>query len=164
MKFFQDPRPWKAIDPGTSGPLNSYPISILLWLGFKPNYIVVHVLATVLVCLQVLLSYLIFLRLGSKIAAILGAISMVLLYGATINSNLLHYSSELFPVLLLILGFYGFLAWAQDSPSRSESHCQPLLLFSSGLALGAAPWFKIQASPIVAALGLIVFVLLCLPS
>jgi len=157
MKFFQDPRPWKAVDPGTSGPLNSYPISILLWLGFKPNYIVVHVLATVLVCLQVLLSCLIFLRLGSQIAAISGAISMVLLYGATINSNFLHYSSELFPVLLLILVFFGFLVWAQNSPSRSESHCQPLLLFSCGLALGAAPWFKIQASPIVAALGLIVF-------
>ena len=136
MKFFQDPRPWKAVDPGTSGPLNSYPISILLWLGFKPNYIVVHVLATVLVCLQVLLSYLIFLRFGSQIAAILGAISMVLLYGATINSNFLHYSSELFPVLLLILGFYGFLVWAQNSPSRSDRIVSLFFSFRAALRWG----------------------------
>src|SRR6266849_9021396 len=83
MKFLQDPRPWKAVDSTSSGPLNSYLISIVLLMGFKPGYILAHVLATVLVCLQVLLSYLIFLRLGSETAALVGAISMVIFYGDT---------------------------------------------------------------------------------
>jgi len=156
MKFLQDPRPWKGIDPTSSGPLNSYPISILLGMGFKPSYLMAHVLAAVLVSVQVLLSYLVFLRIGSKITALLGAISMVLFYGDTVSPDFLHYSSELFPALMLILGFYSFLVWSQDFPSRSESH-QQLLLFLGGLVLGMAPWFKIQAAPIAAVLGLVIF-------
>src|SRR6266849_5084250 len=93
MKFLQDPRPWKAVDPTTCGPLTSYPISILLWMGFKPSYLMAHALAAVLVSVQVLLSYLVFLRIGSRITALLGAISMVLFYGDTVSADFLHYSS-----------------------------------------------------------------------
>jgi hypothetical protein len=65
------------LDPRASAPLNSYPITILLWMGLRPTYVLAHALATVLVSLQVLLSYLIFLRLGSRVAALLGAVSIV---------------------------------------------------------------------------------------
>lgn len=155
MKFLQDPRPWQAVDSNSSGPFNSYAISILLWMGFKANYILAHVLATLLVCLQVLLSYLIFLRIGSRIGALLGATTMVLFYGQTANPDFLHYSSELFPVLSLILGFYSFLVWSQSASLASDPHRQTLVQLLTGLFLGTAPWLKIQASPIAGALAVI---------
>src|ERR1035438_8433414 len=55
MKFLVDPRPWIAVDPHTVGPVNSYLISVFLWMGFKPGFVLVHMLASVLVCLQVLM-------------------------------------------------------------------------------------------------------------
>jgi len=154
MKFAQDPRPWKSVDSTTSGPLNSYPIAILLWMGFRPSYPLAHVVATVLVCLQLLVSYLIFLRLGSRMAALVGAILIVLFYGNTLNPDFLHYSSELFPILMLILGFYCFLACSEKASLHNEPNGQVWLLFLMGFLLGTVPWFKLQAGPIGAAVGL----------
>ena len=58
MKFLVDPRPWIAVDLSTIGPLNSYFISVFLWIGFKPGLVLVHMVASLLVCLQVLVAYL----------------------------------------------------------------------------------------------------------
>ena len=154
MKFAQDPRPWKSVDPTTSGPLNSYPISILLWIGFKPSYPLAHGLAAVLVCLQLLFSYLVFLRLGSRLAALVGAVLIVLFYGNTANPDFLHYSSELFPVLISILAFYCLIVWSENASSHNKANGQFRLLFLAGFLLGTTPWFKLQAGPIGAALGL----------
>jgi len=66
MKFLVDSRPWIAADTTTSGPLNSYLISVLLLMGFKPGFVLVHMLASVLVCLQVYVAYLTLRRLGSE--------------------------------------------------------------------------------------------------
>jgi hypothetical protein len=155
MKFLVDPRPWIAVDPTTSGPLNSYLISVFLLMGFKPGFVLVHVLASVLVCLQVLVAYLTLRRLGSEKTAALGAFLMVLLYGLATYEDYLHYASELLPTLLLTLGFYMFLVWL-DEPAGRRVGAQLCLLFSGGLVLGAVPWCKLQAVPISGALGLVV--------
>ncbi len=155
MKFLVDPRPWKAADTTSSGPLNSYLISISLLMGFKPGFVLVHMLASVLVCLQVLTAYLTLRRLGSEKTAALGAFLMVLLYGLSTHGDYLHYTSELLPTLLLMVGFYMFLVWLDESAGR-RAGAQLCLLFSGGLALGAAPWCKLQAVPITAALSLVV--------
>src|ERR1019366_7711612 len=65
MKFLVDPRPWLDVLPTTSGQLNSYLISVFLLMGFKPGFVLLHVLASVLLCLQVLVAYLTLRRLGS---------------------------------------------------------------------------------------------------
>jgi hypothetical protein len=155
MKFLVYPQPWKAVDGGTLTPLNSYLASILLRMGFKPGFILVHMLASVLVCLQVLVAYLTLRRLGSEKTAAFGAFLMVLLYGLATKTDYLHYSTELLPTLLLMLGFYIFLAWL-DQPAGGPGLRQLYLLFLGGLALGAAPWCKVQAVPISGALGLAV--------
>src|ERR1035437_4077183 len=79
MKFLVDPRPWIAADITTSGPLNSYLISVFLLMGFRSGFVLVHILASVLVCLQVLTAYLTLRRLGSENAAALGAFLLVLM-------------------------------------------------------------------------------------
>ena len=155
MKFLVDPRPWISVDPDSSGPLNSYLISVFLWMGFKAGFVLVHILAGGLVCLQVLTAYLTLLRLGSEKTAALGAFLMVLFYGLPNRKDYLHYASELLPGLLLMVGFYIFLIWLDEPP---KCHVGPslCLLFSGGLALGAVPWCKLQAAPIAGALGLLV--------
>jgi hypothetical protein len=157
MKFIVDPVPWRAVDGTSSGPLNSYFISLFLLIGLKPGYVLVHVLADVLVCFQLLTAHRTLLRLGlwSKRTAACGTLVMVCYFGFTNDLNYLHYSSELLPALLLALGFHGLVVWVQDGPDRSPSF-QASSLFLSGLAVGSAPWCKLQALPIAAALGLAV--------
>lgn len=155
MKFLVDARPWIAVDPDSSGPLNSYLISVFLLMGFKPGFVLVHLLASALVCLQVLTAYLTLRRLGSEMAAAVGAFLMVLFYGLATHTYYLHYASELLPNLVLMVGFYIFLVWL-DEPAGHRSGAELCLLFPGGLVLGTAPWCKLQAVPIAAALGLVV--------
>src|SRR5580692_2335190 len=109
MKYVVDPHPWKAVDGGTSGPLNSLFISAFLLLGFKPGYVLIHMLASLLVCLQVLVAYLTLRRLGSDRTATVGAALLVFVYGVYTHLLYLHYNTELLPTLLLMLGFYIFV-------------------------------------------------------
>ena len=67
MKFAVDPRPFIAVDGGSWGPLNSYLLSIFIVMGFKASFVLAHMLATVLACLQVLIGYLTLRRIGSEI-------------------------------------------------------------------------------------------------
>lgn len=157
MKFLVDPIPWRAVDGTSSGPLNSYLVSLLLLLGFRPGYVLVHLLANALVCLQVLTAHRTLLRLsdGSKTAAACGVVPMIFYYGFTDIKDYLHYSSELLPALLLALGFHAFVVWLEDRPDAKPSS-QSLLLALAGLALGAVPFCKLQATPIAAALSVTV--------
>ena len=154
MKFMVDPRPWIAVDPDSSGPLNSYFISVFLFMGFKAGFVLVHMLASVLICLQILMAYLTLQRLGSEAAAAVGAFLPVLFYGLATHTYYLHYVSALLPTLLLMVGFYFFLVWL-DEPIERRADAQFCLLFVSGLALGTAPWCKLQAAPITCALALV---------
>jgi hypothetical protein len=155
MKFLVDPRPWLAGDTGNAGPFTSYFISAFLWMGFKPGFVLLHMLANVFVCLEVLTGYLTLRRIGSETTAAVGAFVMVLFYGLATHWCYLHYANELLPNLLLMVGFYLFLEWL-DEPEGRRAGVQLGLLFSGGLVLGAAPWCKLQAVPITGVLGLVV--------
>jgi len=124
-------------------------------MGFKPGFVLVHILASVLVCLQVLMAYLTLRRLGSEKTAALGAFLMVLLYGFATHTDYMHYASEWLSSVLLMGGFYLFLVWLDESAGCRASP-QLWLLFSCGLILGTVPWCKFQAVPIGGALGLVV--------
>jgi hypothetical protein len=153
MKFLVAPRPWMGI--ASCGPLNSYLLSIFLLMGFKAGYVLAHIVASLLVCLQVLVGYLTLRRLGSEMTAVVGGLLMVLLYGLSTRTDYLQYSTEWLSTLLLMLGFYVFLVWLDNEASVSRQGVQLLWLFVGGLALGAAPWAKLQAVPITGALGLL---------
>ena len=58
-------------------------------------------------CLQVLTAYLTLRRLGSENAATAGAFLMVLFYGLATHTHYLHYSTEMLPTLLLMVGIYS---------------------------------------------------------
>ena len=152
MKFLVDPRPWKGVD--SCGPLNSYFIALFLLMGFKASYVLAHMLAIVLVCLEVLMASLTLRRFGTGKTAAFGAFLLVFLYGTYTHPHYLHYNTESLPTLLLMTGFYIFLVWLAEPPERRPS-VQLSLLFLCGLVLGSAPWAKLQALPITGAIGLL---------
>jgi hypothetical protein len=153
MKFLVDPVPWRAVDPTTSGPINSWLISVLLLAGFKPGYVLAHILATTLITFQVLTAYRTLLHLTTRALSAIAVLPMVLFYGLASEANFLHYSSELLPALVLALGFLCFVKWLQLGPSPSF---RTTLVFLSGFAFGFAPWCKLQAAPIAGVVGLVV--------
>ena len=156
MKFAIDPRPWIAVQGGSWGPLNSYLVTAFLLIGFKPGFILVHMLAMALVCLQVVLGYITMRRFASEAAAAFGALLMALVYGLSTKADFsLPYAGEMLPALLLMLGFYLFLCWL-DKTEVPGGNLYLGLLFLGGLVLGTAPWCKSQAAPVSGALGLLV--------
>ena len=154
MKSLVDPRPWIGIDGGSLGPLTLTRRQSLPSMGVKPGYTMVHMLASVMVCLQVFVGYLALRRLGSQLTAAVGGLLMVLFYGLCTRNDYLHYTGELLPALLLMVGFHAFLVW--DKRRTGKFGVQLRILFGCGLALGMAPWCKLQAAPVTAALGLLV--------
>lgn len=150
MKFLVDPRPWKAVDGTTAGPLNSYFLTLFLLIGFRPGFILLHAVATLLAGFQIVLAHRTLLLILSEKAAALGALLVTLLYGIAGSTDYLHYASELFPSVLLGFAFYALAARLEGT---FRKHFHLLLMFLAGLALGSAPWGKLQAGPIAAALG-----------
>jgi hypothetical protein len=155
MRFLVHPLPWKAVDEGSSGPLTYSFVSLFLLIGFKPSYILMHMLASIVICLQVLIGYLTLRRVGADKPALLAAALMAFVYGFYTNPLYLHFATELLPNLLLMFGFYVFVVLLDDTSERHNDR-QLLLLFLGGLALGMAPWGKLQAGPISAALCFVV--------
>lgn len=151
MKFFTDPVPWRSVDSLGGGPIDSYAVTLLLVAGFKPGYLLVHLLANAIVCLHVALAYVTLLRFTHLARAVMAVIPMMVLYSFTSNYDFLHYSSELVPVLFLSVGFYAVVTWWTDGP-EAEIPVKIVRLFVAGFALGIAPWCKLQAAPITAAL------------
>jgi hypothetical protein len=160
MKFLLDPRPWISVDGQTWGPLNSYLITAFLLLGFKPGFVLAHLLADILVCLEVLLAYLTLRRIVSEKAALFGGSLMAFVYGFTTRLDYLHYAGELLPTVLLATGFYVLVLYFY-CPTEAPVGRRASLVFLSTLALGAAPWCKLQAAPISAALGVMLLLAIC---
>ena len=157
MKYLVDPIPWRSVDGTSSGPVSPYLLSGFLRLGCRPGYGLLHAVAALLAGLQVVLAHRTLLRLAPGKPVLLGLIPLLLALGFTREPQFLFFSSELIPSLLLASGFHLFLMGLDPAPGRSTASATRLLFFC-GLALGAAPWCKLQALPIAGALGLGVFV------
>ena len=153
MKFTVDPRPWIGADVTTSGPLNSYFLSLFLLLGFKATFVLIHLLAAILVCLHVVICYLTLKHLASNTSALFGSFLMTAFYGLSTRPDYLHYSGELLPTTFLMVSFYLFTLWLDIDPQSIQRWW---LIFLCGLSLGVPPWCKLQAAPISVALGLFV--------
>ncbi|HEV3028611.1 MAG TPA: hypothetical protein VG457_13620, partial [Planctomycetota bacterium] len=153
MKYLVDPIPWRSVDGTSSGPLNTYPLTLLLLLGCHPGYVLLHSGAAVLAGLQIVLAHRTLLRLAPGRPVVWGLAPLLLALGFTRESQLLFYASELLPSLLLAAGFHAFVVWLDRRPPAGAR-----LLFLSGLSLGAAPWCKLQALPIAGTLGMAILI------
>ncbi len=140
--------PWRSADPTTSGPLNAGFLAIFEKLGLHLTYSGVHLIAAVLFIGNLALSWLSCRKLLGQAFAAVALLAVSFWCMAWIDSDYIHYSSELVPVFLIGVGL-NLIIDAKTICTLNRAR-----LLAGGFALGLAPWAKLQSAPIVAAIFL----------
>lgn len=145
--------PWKNLDCHTSGPLTPCALLLTAPLGLPLDYLGARVLATLFQILALLAVYDVARRHTSERIARLAMLPAVPVWALSPFHDLLQFSSEHTPVLLLALG-----AWTADAGLFRRAHRGALtLLATAGVLIGAACFAKPQALLLQGALlGLVV--------
>ena len=139
LRYKTDPIPWRGVDGGSSGPLNTW---ILMWaplLGLKVGYFAARV--TGLLCLWSTccgLALALAEVAGRRLALLLTLPAITLLL-TSLNLDYLFFSSEQLPIALIAWTVF-FLARQATRPTR-------LLAYGIGVLTGAMPFCKIQIGP-----------------
>lgn len=134
-----DPVFWRSVDGMTAGPLASFALLPVLWLGLPLNYLAARVVALLALWLTFTFGYRLVLAHYHRRAASLGSLPAVLFFAAVGDPDFNHFSSEMVPLVLLsgatlVLGRPGALT-------------RPAL-FWGGMLAGLTPWAKLQSAPI----------------
>lgn len=147
MKYLRDgPVPWLTVDGGTSGPLDSYVLVLPAFFGFSLGFATTRFVGLFCVIGTLTFTFLTLRAVFSDAAAKVAIMPMLLFYALARQSSYVHYSTEHLPVLFLSGALYFLVSY------RLSERELKILLFLSGLALGAAPFAKLQAGPVAAAL------------
>ncbi len=139
MRYAIDPLPWRSVDGGSSGPLNTW---VVLWaplFGLKFNYLAARI--TSILCLWSM-----FMGLALALAELAGRrLALLLLLPAltfvltTTNLDFAFLSSEQLPSAISAWVIY-LIARQLRAPSRWAA-------YGIGLLTGALPFCKIQIGP-----------------
>ncbi|NBV84792.1 MAG: hypothetical protein EBS01_00665 [Verrucomicrobia bacterium] len=139
LRYKTDPIPWRGVDGGSSGPLNTW---VLLWaplLGLKVGYFAARV--TGLLCLWSTCCglALALAEIAGRRLALLLTLPAVTLLLTSLNLDYLFFSSEQLPI--------AFIAWTVFFLARQATQPTRLLAYGIGLLTGAMPFCKIQIGP-----------------
>ena len=143
MTLAHDPVFWRAVDGGSSGPLNFYFLVPWRWLGAPLDYFTVRLTGLLLIwgalftCLRTLAG-----AFGRTVAW-LGILPAATFFATVTHPDLIHYSTEHLPLLLIAVVF-GLLA-GRAPPDQ-------IRLWTACFVAGTLPWTKLQTAPIGLAL------------
>jgi hypothetical protein len=152
---------WDAVDGNTAGPLNSLILGWPFLFGGDVTLSTVRLTALVLLIIIFIFTYLSLKTVSGIFFAMVFSVPLALFYGLTRNPDFLHYTSELLPLSLLVGATYITLKIATRKTLNHTSLFQVILL---GLAVGAVPFAKLQATPIAFCVGVYsLFLLLRFP-
>lgn len=143
-----DPVFWRSVDGMTSGPLVSYVLVPVLWLGLPLDFMAARCVGLIALWLVFAVSYRQLLAHYNRRAASLGVATAAFLFAATTNADFNHYSSELVPIALLAITSALLIRPAMMAGSNAT-------LFAGSFCAGLTPWAKLQSAPIAAAIVLI---------
>ena len=145
--LWHDPVFWRAVDGGTAGPLDFFALWPTAFLFGWHSYLTTRIAALLCLTFALVLAHQIMaLLVGRSIARVAG-LAAVCLEALTNSTDLLHYSTELLPIVLLTTaGYAAVRRWV----------CQGGWVWNGwgGLLLGAVPLAKLQAVPLGAVFGL----------
>lgn len=144
-KLFHDPVFFRAVDCGTVGPLDIFPLMLPAVFGFSPDYASSRLIGLVIVILSVYILYRAFASIADDSVARLAILPMAGTFAVFKVPDLLHYSSEHVPVLLSALTFYLCIRILRGHGGYN------LNLFLLGMLAGVAFFAKMQSVPIVVA-------------
>lgn len=144
-KLFFDPNFFHAVDESTNGPINIYPLMLPAILGFSPDFASSRVIVMAIILLSACLLYRSVATVASEELARIVVVPFAGAFAVFKNSELLHYSSEHIPTLLISLGLY----WSVRVVKNPDNYVT--LLFGLGLLVSAAFFAKMQSVPILGA-------------
>jgi hypothetical protein len=146
-KLFYEGNFFDSVDCGTSGPLNIYPMMLPAIFGISPDYASSRILVLLVAFCAIYLFYRTVRLLASDSVARLAMLPLACALAVLETPSLVHYSSEQIPLLLISLALY-LAVRVLDDPA---AHRVPLFLL--GFLASAAFFAKMQAVPIVGAIG-----------
>jgi hypothetical protein len=146
-KLFYDANYFRSVDCGTSGPLNIYPLMLPAIFGFSPDYASSRLVALSAEFLCVCLLFATITRLAPEPVARFAVLPLFGAFTVFRHQDLVHYSSEHIPILLITLALYCAVR-VLTKPQRYHAP-----VFFLGLLSSAAFFTKMQALPMVCALA-----------
>lgn len=149
MKFRIDAMPWRSVDTGTGGPIDSYVLLLFHYLGLPFGYLLARIAAAA--CLLAYLSFLFlaFRRMASMRVAVLCVTPLALFHAAPVSGDFLHYSSE-----LASMAEIGFMCWLISGFDVGGSRIQVVRAASVGAVGVVIALSKMQALPVAAVVGI----------
>ena len=141
---------WHSLDPTTSGPYNTLVISWPYLFGGDVTLCTVRMTACGLLGSVFIFVYSSIRSISGRFYTTLISIPLVVFYGLEENSEFLHYSSELFSLFLLVLANF-LVVKNYNVPKPNKPNLFLIILL--GLAIGVAPFAKLQSSPIALIVG-----------
>lgn len=141
-----DPVFWRSVDGMTAGPLTSFALLPILWLGLPLNYFAARAMALLALWLTFTFSFRLILAHSHRRAASLGLAPAVLFFASVADPDFNHFSSEMVP--LVLLSGAALALWRPGTLSRRALVC-------GGLLAGLTPWAKLQSAPLGAVIVLI---------
>ncbi len=157
LTLIRSPIPWESLDFTTNGPLNAYVFFLPYWLGFKPDFLVSHL---ILLVLHAVIAGALYVTLRNWFGRNNAAAAMipVWLFLAFVQAfDFIHQSSEIWSCMCLgvaVAIFSGLTA-------REERRRHLRQWFLAGLFLGLVPFGKPQGTPpaLMAALCMLIYLL-----
>jgi len=144
-KLFYDGNFFRSVDCGTSGPVNIYPLMLPAIAGISPDYASSRLLVLLIAFSVIYLSYRAFRLLTTDSLARIAILPLAAAFAGFQHPNLVHYSSEQIPLLLIAAALYITVRVLRD-PAMNRV---PLLLLGLLIMLGF--FSKMQSVPIIAA-------------
>jgi hypothetical protein len=147
MKLRRDPVFWRAVDGGSSGPFNYYPLLLLCMSGLGFDFPTARLLNVICVGGIMAFLYLIGRLLLPDWSARLVPLPVLAVAMYFRSQSYLHYSSECFPSLLIAAGTWMlFSNQLAERPSRVKYAVL-------GAIAAMLPFAKLQSAPMAAILG-----------
>ncbi len=146
-KLFYEGNFFDSVDCGSSGPLNIYPLMLPAVFGFSPDYASSRILVLLIAFCVIYLFYRTVRLLAPDSVARIAILPFACALAVFENPNLVHYSSEQIPVLLISLALYLAVRIMRDH----APHRVPLFLL--GFLVSAAFFSKMQSVPILVSIG-----------
>lgn len=156
MKFASDLMPWRSIDTGTGGPIDSYVLLMLHWLGLPFGFLLARIAAVACISTYLIFLFLAFRRMSDTRVAALCVTPLAIFHANPVSSDLVHYSSE-----LASMAEIAGICWIISGFSLAERQMQIPRSALVGVFGVFVVFSKLQAVPIAAATTL---VLVCLRS
>lgn len=156
IKFKLDWIPWRSVDPGTGGPINSYALLILHGLGVAIDYPLARMTAILCISVHIVLMVLAMARVGGIGSAATACLPAAAFFAFATDADFTHYSSELASLVMISLMAF-LISCLPDEPGRDSRK----LAFAIGISAFLVCMAKVQGVPLAALLALGLLPLVC---